>query len=403
LARQYRAGDRRARRAKGSYLVKIAKPRDGEPIRLVTTSAGQPRYRVRIDAGLDPETGKRVQVRSTHDTLSAARAAVSAHRSDRDRGVLVSLDRRNRSTFKDFAEAWIAARETSGKIRANTAIGYRQNVSKANEFFGAKAVADVTDADVEALISAGVKAGRTKRTASLRLFVLRAIFKDAIRQKIVARNPAEFVEARGAESKRREGLTGEQLARLRASLTGDRLYAVWLLVLLGLRRSEVLGLTWADLDLQAETLMIERSRALVTGDVTTVGPTKTLRGRRVLPLPKDVLCALGDLRDSARRTHGAKHAATGNVVVDEVGQPLRHERLSDMWTEHCTAIGLPGVTLHAARHSSVTAMREAGVADFIVAAWHGHDEVVMKRTYTTAHPKAMAEAGSALSQRLFRA
>jgi integrase len=383
--------------------VKIAKPRDGEPIRLVMTSAGQPRYRVRIDAGLDPETGKRVQVRSTHDTLSAARAAVSAHRSDRDRGILVSLDRRNRSTFKDFAEAWIAARETSGKIRPNTAFGYRQNVSTANGIFGAKAVADVTDADVETLISAGAKAGRTKRTASLRLFVLRAIFKEAIRQKIIARNPAEFVEARGAESKRREGLTGEQLAQLRAHLTDDRLYAAWLLVLLGLRRSEVLGLTWADVDFEAETLKIERSRALVTGDVTTVGPTKTLRGRRVLPLPEDVLSALGELQDTSRAAHGAEHAATGHVVVDEIGRPLRHERLSDMWSEHCVAAGVPGVTLHAARHSSVTAMREAGVADYIVAAWHGHDEVVMKRTYTTAHPEAMANAGKALSETLFGA
>ena len=47
-------------------------------------------------------------------------------------------------------------------------------------------------------------------------------------------------------------------------------------------------------------------------------------------------------------------------------------------------------TLHAARHSTVTFMRNAGVPDHIVAAWHGHDEVVMRRTYSHVHSQADA-------------
>jgi integrase len=58
---------------------------------------------------------------------------------------------------------------------------------------------------------------------------------------------------------------------------------------------------------------------------------------------------------------------------------------------------VPDVTLHEARHSSVTAMRDAGVADHVVAAWHGHDEAVMRRTYSHAQPERMAEAGEALA------
>jgi len=55
------------------------------------------------------------------------------------------------------------------------------------------------------------------------------------------------------------------------------------------------------------------------------------------------------------------------------------------------------VSLHAARHTSVTVLRDAGVADHLVAAWHGHDEVVMRRTYSHAHPAELSIVGAALA------
>ena len=63
-----------------------------------------------------------------------------------------------------------------------------------------------------------------------------------------------------------------------------------------------------------------------------------------------------------------------------------------MWRQHCEAAGVRPVTLHGARHTSVTAMRKAGVPDDVVAAWHGHDKVVMRRTYS--HPDAERWGGS---------
>jgi integrase len=68
-----------------------------------------------------------------------------------------------------------------------------------------------------------------------------------------------------------------------------------------------------------------------------------------------------------------------------------------MWRRHCLAAGVPAVRLHEARHSSVTAMRAAGVPDHVVAAWHGHNEVVMRRTYSHPDAEALAEAGRRLA------
>jgi integrase len=84
------------------------------------------------------------------------------------------------------------------------------------------------------------------------------------------------------------------------------------------------------------------------------------------------------------------------MFVDETGGPLRPERWTILWREHCKAAGVRAVTLHAAGHSSVTAMRDAGVADHVVAAWHGHDEYIMRKVYSHAQAEGLAAAGTAL-------
>lgn len=379
--------------------MKITQPRPGEPISLVMTASGEPRYRVRLDGA--SVNGKRRQIHQTCQSLSEARKIVNAHRADKERGVLVSLDRTNKATFAEFAEAWISAREETGKIRPHTAVGYRTALRRADAIFGGKAVAEVNTVDVEAMVRAITDAGLTRRTASLSLFVVRAVLKDAVQRAVIGRNPAEFVEASGKESTERQALTPADLAKLRAHLASDPRFGLWMLTFLGLRRSELFALRWTDLDFEAGVLSVSRSRVSVYGGTqTTEGPTKTRRGTRTLPLPADVLSALESLRDAQRATFGAEQAETGYLALDDDGQPLRPEIWSDRWAEAVKAAGVASVSLHSARHTAVTVLRDAGVPDHIVAAFVGHDEVTMRRTYSHAQPEAMAEAGQAISAAL---
>jgi len=376
--------------------VRIAQPREGEPIQLVYTKRGEPRYRVRLDAGT--VKGKRRQVRTTHETLTEARAFVAAHRADKERGLLVTLNRRNRDSFEDFAESWVASRVRSGKIRENTAVGYRSALRRASPVFGSSAVADVMPSDVEKLTQSMTDAGLTQRSVAFTLFVVRAVFKEAMRRSIIARNPAEFVEASGKASKRREALTVPETKKLRARFAEDRLFALWLLTLHGLRRSEVMGLTWADLDLNAGTISISHARVDVGGSKTIDVDPKTERGTRKFSLPPDMLAALRTLRDDQAQEFGFEQARTGYLALDEAGRPLRPERWTDMWREHCEAAGVRAVTLHSARHGAVTNMRDRGIADHVVAEYLGHDEVVMRKTYSHAHPDQLEAASRALSE-----
>jgi integrase len=372
--------------------MKITQPRAGEPIRLVMLPNGEPRYRVVLDGGPHPVTGKRRQLTSTHRTLTEARAHVDQVRADVGRGVFVAPDRQ---TFEGAAAGWLETR--ARRVRPVTLAAYRAFVNRANDVFGAKPLAKVSRGDVERLVAMLADVGRSKRTAGLVLFVVRSIFADALQDGLIVRNPAERVEAAGREPRARTALSGAELGTLRAHLAADPLYGCWLLTLLGLRRSELLALRWSDVDLAAGEVTVTRGRVLVDGKHTEEGPPKTRRGARTLPLPADVLSALRTMRETQAAAFGFEQVRTGYLAVDAAGVPIRHERWSDLWRGHCAAAGVPVVTLHVARHSSVTAMRDAGVADWLVASWHGHDETIMRRTYSHPDADGLAAAGRALA------
>ena len=142
--------------------------------------------------------------------------------------------------------------------------------------------------------------------------------------------------------------TPEQATRFRAHVAGDRLAACWLLTLAGLRRSEVLGLRWADVDHDAGTITIAQGRVVVGGGTATGAP-KSARSARTLPMPSDVLGALRTFKTRQSQEHlalGGRWPDTGLVAVSADGSPIRPETYSRAVALHCTAAGVPAIRLH---------------------------------------------------------
>ena len=185
----------------------------------------------------------------------------------------------------------------------------------------------------------------------------------------------------------------------------DRLYAAWLLTMHGLRRGEVLGLRWTDLTLDGPepSLAVQQTRVLVHASVVTIGEPKTARGRRVLPLPAELVAALRDLSDrqaTERELAGRAYEDTGLVVVDGLGRPLRLERYGDAFRRHARDAGLPDIRLHDARHTAASLMLALGYPVHVVAAWLGHDPVMTQRVYAHVHAAEMRSLGEAFGRAL---
>ena len=357
--------------------------RHDKPIEEVE-SRGRSRWRVRAS---HTHKGKRVRVCKTFDSRAEAETFYAQAR-------LGDLTARSRDSFDDWADRWLALKEDEG-IRANTLDGYRTDLKHPRSAFGDLRIQDVNEDQVLKLVRSMRDARLSKRTTAKMLTTLRAVFRLALKKHVIRLDPAEDVKALGRHPKQRDALTVEELTKVRQAVAGDPHEAAWLLTLAGLRRSELLALTWADVDLESGLLTISKGRVALGG----VQPPKTARGRRQLPLDEERLRLLRALRSWHAEVYGLAHARTGYVVVNELGRPMRPEDWTARWRALCQATD--GVrddhTLHAARHSTVTFMRNAGVADHVVADWHGHEEVVMRRTYSHAHVEQLKSAGSALT------
>ena len=190
--------------------------------------------------------------------------------------------------------------------------------------------------------------------------------------------------------------TREQSRAFREHVREHRLYALFLLSLCGLRRSEVMGLRWSRIE--GNTLHIRRGRVAVGTDVEEDDP-KSRRSRRGLPLPADVVKALGRLKVAQK----AEALALGQqwtderlLAVHEDSSEIRPEWYTDEFQREAKAAGLPVIRLHDTRHTAATILLDSGASVSVVAMWLGHDPAMTLRIYGHVFPEALEAAGEAL-------
>jgi integrase len=377
----------------------------------VERAGGRVAYRFTLNLGPDPVTGNRRQRVYTYDDLETAereraRLAGQPAASTDPRKVTVAdaLDR-----YLDWACFGLADA---------TRVSYAGALLPVRDRLGRRKLASLTGADVEVLrdwlLTEGRRRGGTPGTAlsprSVRLTLgrLAAALDLAVAEHALQFNPASHVKMPRQDRRRGATWSVAELRAFAATAAGDRLAACWRLSLLGMRRGEVLGLRWRDVDLSARpdapcgSVTIGRARILVYGKVVVKEP-KSERGFRTLPLPDEdtraALTALQVRQLEEQEAAGPAWSAGGGayVAVDELGVPWHPDRLSDEFRRLCRQAGVPVIRLHDARHTANSLLAAAGVPDHIRAAWCGHTVAVNVATYTHARPEDLPVAAKALA------
>lgn len=208
--------------------------------------------------------------------------------------------------------------------------------------------------------------------------VLRNALGNAVREELVSRNVAKLVQVPTPRYRTYRGLTVEQARQLLEAAREDRLYALYVLALfLGLRRGELLGLRWSDVDLQAKTLEIGQALQRVGGELRFVDP-KTEDSERTIPLPDVCVSAL---RKHRRQQEAEAHAAgedwrdSGLVFTTKIGTPVEPDNLRRSWGPLRRAAGLDGVRFHDLRHTCVTLLLNLGIPPNVVREIVGHSDI----------------------------
>jgi integrase len=377
--------------------VEVTNRRTGKPV---------VRYQLTVDAGVNPETGARQQIRRRYTTEAQARRALSEIGDQAATGRFVP---RREITVGEVITGYLAGRH---RLRASSREKLAYDLAPLRERHGDLPVQRLSKADIDALVS-DLVAGGTK-TAKGRVRSpwgavavnkvtqsISMLLADAQRQGLVARNVAEHVDRIESPHKGIDTYTDDEVRELLAAIADDRLAHAWELALSGLRRGEIAGLRWADVDLDARTLTVSNNR-VAAGSKTVEGDPKSETSRRTLPLPNRLVSVL----KTARKRQAAEQLALGGaggawayVVCNEAGQPYSPGVLSRYWRETVEAAGLRHIKLHAARHTCATLMHLQGVPVAVIAAWIGHkDASLTMRLYAHSQFAALQDAGASLDR-----
>ncbi|GGV68684.1 site-specific integrase [Streptomyces griseoloalbus] len=214
--------------------------------------------------------------------------------------------------------------------------------------------------------------------------VLKSALEHAVREEELPRNVARNVRTGTPRPRRFEPLTAEEARQFLTAAQDHRLHALFELALhTGLRKGELLGLRWTDLDLDEGTAAIRRTlQRTAAGGLTTL-PTKTRASERRIVLPTRCVQSLKLYHEQQKREReaaGTTWQHDGHVFTTTQGRPIDPTNLTRAFTTLLRKAGLRRIRFHDLRHSTATLLLEQGVELVVIKEFFGHAHIGVTAT-----------------------
>lgn len=317
----------------------------------------------------------------------------------------------SKKTVSDLLDDWLAAQENAGRSPGTLAM-YRNTANGwIRPHIGAVRVQELSPRVAQKLVETlrsehGSRLGRgplSPRSIQHAVTTLKSATKWATTAQELPRDPLAGFQrpSSGMPGTATSAWTADEARTFLRSVADDRLRAAWWLLLTrGLRREELLGLRWLDVDLATGRAQIVRTRVQV-GNTVVEGQPKTDHSRRAVHLDEQLVA---ELRGHHARQLKERLAAgpawndTGHLFVDPLGCPLSPRAFSLRFGRLIKLAGLRRIRLHDGRHTAATMLLGMGVPVHEVSAMLGHSKSsVTLDVYAHAIPGVGAEAGTRLT------
>ena len=330
------------------------------------------KYRVCFDYGIDRE-GNRVRKYRTFDTKRDATRAFNEHKVKMDKGTQIMP---SEYTFAQWLDYWYKD-IILPQIEETTAYGYRgmiENYLKPQ--LGEIRLQKLTARDIQQYYTWLMDEKELSPNTVIKHHnLLTNTLNAAEQQEYITKNPMRAVSPPKKRQREAKFYTPEQLGTLLDKAVGTRIeLPVYICAYLGLRRGELCGLRWSDVDLEHQTITIENTRTQAGKKEIEKG-TKTASSTRTLYLP-DTLC---DMLKAAKEHQQACRAEYKNVyddndyvVVMEDGRPFRPNYLSELFGKFLADNDLPKIVLHELRHTFASLSNQAGIPAYNIGKALGH-------------------------------
>lgn len=315
-----------------------------------------------------------------------------------------------RLTLGEYLKSWLEGIE--GTLSRHTLRDYRDKVRlHIVPALGRVRLRDLTRDHLQKLYQRKLKEGLSPRSVRYVHVTLSKALHDAEGSDLVAKNVARFAKPPKDEHVEMPLLSVADAMLFLEAIRADRFEALYLLaVTTGLRRGEMLGLKWTDIDLDAGTLKVSRSLDTYHGPPTENAP-KRQASRRASRLPAPVVEALRRHRASQEDRRAALGTLWRGPEIDEgyvftttVGTPEWGDNvLSRGLKPLMRKAGLPPYNFQAIRRSNATFLVLLGVGPRVAMAWMGHSDVsTTMRIYQQAPDELQDKAAELMSELLFR-
>ena len=347
-----------------------------------------------VPVGYYPNGNLRLK-RYTCATQAEARAKLREAQEALARGANLGAPTQSLAAYLD---AWLA-QVVRPAVEPKTHEGYAYIVGLIAPALGKIPLDKLTPQHVQTLLNdlqeGGGDGGRglSARTAQYARATLRRALGQALRWGLVTRNVATLVEPPKLRREEVQPFTEDEARRLLAAVAGDRLEALYATALaLGLRKGELLGLQWDDVDPTGGKLEVRRQLQQLRGQRPVLKALKTRASRRTLDLPPALVERLAAHRERQRREYAAKGREWrpgGLVFPSTAGTPLGQRNLTRHYKRLLGRAGLPERRFHDLRHTAASLLFGQGLEATAVQRVLGHSSIaVTNDTYLHLMPRA---------------
>ena len=357
---------------------------------------GDRSWSVVVDIGHDPGTGKRRQKWiAVHGAKRDAEKRLAEVIRDLDAATFVEPSRLSLSGYLDqWMQDYVAT-----SVRPRTARGYGAIVRRLQGSLGNVRLTELNPQHVQRYYSGLLSEGLSAQTILHHHRVLSQTIGQAVRWDMLSRNVLDRVTPPKRTKPELRTLTASEVQHLLRSTEGTEFHvAIHLAIHTGLRRSELCGLIWSDVDLGARSLRVVRTMVSLRGDAAHQDEPKSRRSRRMVAFGIETAELLEERRASLSASGSVESA---RVCARRDGHEMLPDAVSRGFKEIAERCGITGARFNDRRHTHASLLLASGVPVHVVQARMGHESIqTTVDIYGHVLPASDVEAGQVLERHL---
>ena len=365
-------------------------------------------WQITIELPKDPVTGKRVRkYKTVNGTKKEAERAMHEFITQIEKGYYVT---NNKISITEWVETWLEV-YIAPNVSPTTLERYKGMIRRyIDPLIGHTQVQKMNTLAVQAWVNSlkvSPSSGKPLSAATIKhiYHVLKGAMDKAVIAGIIPRSPCVSIMLPKGQKKQAVIYDEEQIKQLIRTARGtDMELVIDMELCLGLRRGELLGLQWCDVDWEKNQIHVVRNRVVVDGKSLVKEP-KTENSIRILDAPEMLMKKLRIHRGKCienRMRMGRNYTVTDYIIVHPDGKPVYPEYLSQLFTKLQNMAGLPKCRFHDLRHLCASIMLLQGVNVKVAQERLGHKDITTTMNiYSHVLPSSAKEAAEKIGQLVY--